>query len=277
MFESHPGGPREWVFSFWDWFVAVQLLLSAQLCVTPWIVTRQTPLSMRFPRQEYWSGLPFPPPREPPNPQIEPGTPALAGRFFTTEAPEKTSETDNSWLPGKTKMIWQPKKFKVASLPTSTKARTKLAQPLLPGQTFHTNHLSTCSVSFPILFGFFVTWLNSKFRNWCIKFDYSQHKFLCENRALQNRTLYVWLFQSKSFALREKILNCKVSLFSLERMDFIALFYKEPTAIEVGHRVGGKASPSLWNVKRLYTRPGFSGITSVQGRHAKPFQTKGAA
>ena len=183
----------------------------------PWTVAHQAALSMRFPKQEYWSGLPFPPPREPPNPQIEPGTPALAGRFFTTEAPEKTSETDNSWLPGKTKMIWEPKKFKVASLPTSTKARTKLVQPLLPGQTFHTNHLSTCCVSFPILFGFLVTWLNSKFQNWCIKFDYSQHKFLCENRALQNRILYVWLFQSKSFALREKKLNCKViTIFTWE-------------------------------------------------------------
>ena len=40
---------------------------------------------MRFPRQEYWSGLPFPSPGALPNPGIEPASPALAGGFFTTE------------------------------------------------------------------------------------------------------------------------------------------------------------------------------------------------
>jgi len=46
------------------------------------------PLSMGFPRQEYWNGLPFPPPGDLPNPGTEPASPvspALAGRFFTTE------------------------------------------------------------------------------------------------------------------------------------------------------------------------------------------------
>ena len=38
-----------------------------------------------FPRQEYWSGLPFPPPGDLSNPEIKPVSPALAGRFFTTE------------------------------------------------------------------------------------------------------------------------------------------------------------------------------------------------
>ena len=42
-------------------------------------------LSMGFPRQEYWSGLPFPSPGDPPNPVIEPGSLALVGRFFTSE------------------------------------------------------------------------------------------------------------------------------------------------------------------------------------------------
>ena len=41
--------------------------------VTPWTAARQAPLSMGFPRQEYWSGLPFPSPGEPPHPGIEPG------------------------------------------------------------------------------------------------------------------------------------------------------------------------------------------------------------
>jgi len=44
---------------------------------------------MIFPRQEYWSGLQFPPPGDHPDPRIEPASPALAGGFFTTESPGK--------------------------------------------------------------------------------------------------------------------------------------------------------------------------------------------
>ena len=44
---------------------------------TPWTVTRQAPQSMRFSRQEYWSGLPFLSPEDLPDPRIEPGSPAL--------------------------------------------------------------------------------------------------------------------------------------------------------------------------------------------------------
>ena len=44
---------------------------------------------MGFPRKEYWSGLPFPPPGDLPHPGIKPKTPALAGRFFATELPGK--------------------------------------------------------------------------------------------------------------------------------------------------------------------------------------------
>ena len=42
----------------------------------------QTPLSKGFFRQQYWSGLPFPPPRDLPDPVIKPTSPALAGGFF---------------------------------------------------------------------------------------------------------------------------------------------------------------------------------------------------
>ena len=45
--------------------------------VTPWTVTSQAPLSMGFSKQEYWSGLPCPPPGDHPDPGIKPGTPAL--------------------------------------------------------------------------------------------------------------------------------------------------------------------------------------------------------
>ena len=44
---------------------------------------------MGFPRQKYWSGFPFPPPGDLPDPGIEPMSPALAGGFFTTEPPGK--------------------------------------------------------------------------------------------------------------------------------------------------------------------------------------------
>ena len=52
----------------------------------PWTVVRQAPLSMGFSRQEYWNGLPFPPPGNLPNPGIKPVSlmsPALAGGFLT--------------------------------------------------------------------------------------------------------------------------------------------------------------------------------------------------
>ena len=57
---------------------------------TPWTVACQAPLSVGFPRQEYWSGLLFPSPGDLPNPGIELACPALAGRFFTTEPPGKS-------------------------------------------------------------------------------------------------------------------------------------------------------------------------------------------
>ena len=44
---------------------------------------------MGFPRQEFWSGLPFSFPGDLPDPGIEPASPALAGGFFTTEPPRK--------------------------------------------------------------------------------------------------------------------------------------------------------------------------------------------
>ena len=57
--------------------------------MTTWTVANQTPLSMGFSRQEYWSGLPCSPPGDLSIPGIEPGSlmsPALAGGFFTTSA-----------------------------------------------------------------------------------------------------------------------------------------------------------------------------------------------
>ena len=60
-----------------------------RLFATLWDVAWLAPLSMEFPRQEYWSGLPCPSPRDLPSPGVEPMSlmsPALAGRFFTLES-----------------------------------------------------------------------------------------------------------------------------------------------------------------------------------------------
>ena len=62
----------------------------------PWTVACQAPLSIGFPRQEYWGGLPFPPPGDVPDPRIEPASlvsPALAGGFFTPVPPGKPNVT----------------------------------------------------------------------------------------------------------------------------------------------------------------------------------------
>ena len=58
--------------------------------VTLWTVAPQAPLSMRFPRQEYRSVLPFPSPVDLPDPGIDPSSPALAGKLLTTVPPGKS-------------------------------------------------------------------------------------------------------------------------------------------------------------------------------------------
>ena len=67
--------------------MCVQLLSPVRLSVTPGTIVRQTPLSMGFFRQEYWSKLPFPPPEDLPDPGIEPVSPAL--QLDTGEPPGK--------------------------------------------------------------------------------------------------------------------------------------------------------------------------------------------
>ena len=75
-----------WIFPY---CVHAPLLSRVWVFATPWTVACQVPLSMGFPRQEYWCGLPLPPPGDLPDPGIEPGSLtslALAGGFFTTSA-----------------------------------------------------------------------------------------------------------------------------------------------------------------------------------------------
>ena len=64
---------------------------SVQRFATPWTVARQAPPSMKFSRQEYWSGLPFPSPGDLPDTGIEPGSPALQADALPSEPPGKPS------------------------------------------------------------------------------------------------------------------------------------------------------------------------------------------
>ena len=69
-----------------------QSLSCVQLFATPWTVAHQAPLSVRFPKQEWWNGWPFPPLEDLPDPGIEPASPTapdLAAGFFTAESTGK--------------------------------------------------------------------------------------------------------------------------------------------------------------------------------------------
>ena len=66
--------------------------LVSELCptlATPWTVSCQPPLFMGFPRQEYWSGLPFPSPGDLPDPEMEPGSHSLQADSLPLEPPGK--------------------------------------------------------------------------------------------------------------------------------------------------------------------------------------------
>ena len=69
---------------------------------SPRIVVREAPSVHVISRQGYWSGLPFPSPGDLHDPGIDRMSPGLAGGFFTTEPPGKTSKQINS------NQIWQP-------------------------------------------------------------------------------------------------------------------------------------------------------------------------
>ena len=115
--QRNPGGPTvclclhgfstsTWTsfsFSFFFFFQWPKLLIkhfckscfglvtkSCLTLVTPWTVAHQAPLSMGFPRQEYWSGLPFPSSEDLSNPGIEPKSPALQADYLPTEPPGKS-------------------------------------------------------------------------------------------------------------------------------------------------------------------------------------------
>ena len=63
--------------------------------MTPWTVVHQALLSMGFPRQEYWSELPFPSPEDLPDPGSKPGSPALQADSLPSEPSGKPNLSDN--------------------------------------------------------------------------------------------------------------------------------------------------------------------------------------
>ena len=100
-----------------SWGVQLCVYLVTQWCPTlsdhppPQTVARQTPLSMEFSRQDYWSGLPFPPPEDLPNPEIKPvslESPVLAGGFLTTEPTWEAQPLFCPVEPGQVKWCEQP-------------------------------------------------------------------------------------------------------------------------------------------------------------------------
>ena len=72
--------------------------------MTPQTVAHQVPLSMGFSRQEYTSGLPFPPPSDLPNPGIEPGLHALQADSLPTEPQGKPNQNVNVFKTEQSKM-----------------------------------------------------------------------------------------------------------------------------------------------------------------------------
>ena len=83
----------------------------SQSCLTlcncnPWTVTHQTPLFMGFPRQEYWSGLPFPPSKYLPKSGIKPGSPTLQVDSLLSEPLGKMGKNlPAMWIPEEC-LIW---------------------------------------------------------------------------------------------------------------------------------------------------------------------------
>ena len=81
----------------------VKSLSSVQLLETPWTVAYQTLLSMDFSRQEYWSGLPFPSPGDPPNQGSNPGLPHCRQTLYHLSHKSTKKLTEQGKLPSQ---IW---------------------------------------------------------------------------------------------------------------------------------------------------------------------------
>ena len=86
-----PGGGRGNPLQYFAWRIPwTEESCGSDSFVIPWTIAHQAPLSMGFPRQEYWSRLLFPFPEGLPNPGIKLVSPVLAGKFVTAESQGKT-------------------------------------------------------------------------------------------------------------------------------------------------------------------------------------------
>ena len=89
VYVSVDSGLIEKILTFIEFFIVVYSLSHVWSFATPWTVAHQALLSMGFPKQEYWSGLPFPSLGDLPDPGIKLVSPVLAAAFFTAEPPGK--------------------------------------------------------------------------------------------------------------------------------------------------------------------------------------------
>ena len=78
--------------------MSAQPVSRVQLFAAPWIASHQAPLSLGFPRQGYWSGLPFPSPGDLPDPGIQPGSPAVQADSLLIKLQRKPTLLVNSLL-----------------------------------------------------------------------------------------------------------------------------------------------------------------------------------
>ena len=109
-----------------------QSLGHVRFFVTPRTGPRQASLSVGFPRQEYWSGLPFPSPGVLPDPGNEPKSPAWAGMFLTTEKPikflkQRAQKVENKVFKEK-KVYFAEMKSRIYKFKGYTLLQEKLAQ-----------------------------------------------------------------------------------------------------------------------------------------------------
>ena len=116
-------------------YACVCVCLVSKSCTTPatpWTIAHQAPLSMGFPRQEYQSGLTFPPPGDLPDPGIEPGSPSLTGGFFTADPVGKPNHERNSFCCSKPPSLCSFLTTALGDSCTCLKARERLCRDFCP-------------------------------------------------------------------------------------------------------------------------------------------------
>ena len=164
----------------------------------------QAPLFMGFPRQEYWSGLPFPSPGDLLNPGIEPTFPALAGRFFTAEPPGQVPPALENKLYGYPNI----KDLDLVDNPS----RSLLSSQLNFSRSFNDTHDITGAVTF-LFFSSHSSWPLCRFGEKrtdpkfpvlckCVVFHWQSLNILylaCNICFLVNSSFHFWVFLQWSF------------------------------------------------------------------------------